>query len=250
MYKIVFIELSGICTAKCPYCPTGQKKLNGRPGKGGFLAMEDFAMVIKDLREKGVMDEGTRIDLFKWGEPFLNPSFNEIVSYLSQEDIPFGLSTNASMLKTFSAEPVLSNLRFLRFSMPGFSQSSYTGIHGFDIAEIKDNISKIVYNFRQCGFEGHAEICFHVYQFNKDEITAARDFATSLGISFNPFYAIFNGVNMYLSYLKQEMDYRLLQRASKEMVLYYVDELIEKTPPDYRCPQWEDILAIDEECNV
>ncbi|GBF34170.1 hypothetical protein DCCM_3282 [Desulfocucumis palustris] len=45
-------------------------------------------------------------------------------------------------------------MRFIIFSMPGFSQESYDKIHGFNFEKIKDNIIKMSRNFRENGFTG------------------------------------------------------------------------------------------------
>jgi hypothetical protein len=133
--------------------------------------------------------------------------------------------------------------------MSGFSQGSYDRIHGFDFGRVRENIETMVSNCRECGFAGRAEILFHVYQFNVDEIEPAREFAESLGIGFTPYMAYFAGYLMMRSYLVGEMPYEELKRASSELFLFYVEGRRKEAPAGYRCPQF-DFLTLDEECRV
>jgi hypothetical protein len=104
-------------------------------------------------------------------------------------------------------------------------------------------------NFRKAGYKGIPTLSYHIYQFNIHEIKSARDFCSSKGLFFVPYIAYINDFNLAMAYLDGTMDYKLLERASKELLLYYVDNHIRDMPKDYYCPQF-DILTIDESCNV
>jgi hypothetical protein len=45
------------------------------------------------------------------------------------------------------------------------------------------------------------------------------------------------------------MPQKLLEDASRELVLYYVDDFISSSKKRYRCPEWSN-LTIDEYCNI
>lgn len=249
MFKDIYFEICGKCNAKCRYCPTGQATLSGASIEGNFIKIESFSKAISYLLQNDFIGKKSVIHLYNWGEPFLNPDLPKIIDFLNNEDIRFALSTNGSVVRFFEKGDILRNLTYLRFSMPGFSQESYSRIHGFNFSKVIGNIRDINNNFRQSGFQGTTEMFFHVYQFNQGELKQASDFANSIGAELKADYALFNGVEMYLRYLKQEMDYSELYTASKEMMLYYIDGQLKNRPHDYACPQFGS-LALDENCNV
>ena len=91
--KTIFFEIVGKCNAKCTYCITG----NGTQS-GGIVDLEKFKETIQTLFEKNIADQNTLFYLFNWGEPFLHPKFNEIISSLSQKNIKYYLSSNFSII--------------------------------------------------------------------------------------------------------------------------------------------------------
>lgn len=248
MFKNVYFEISGICNAKCPWCITGIKNLKGA-SDGKFISIEEFERCIKYMLNNKIIGKNSTICLYNWGEPFLHPKLKDIIKILNSYDLRFGLSTNASYPIFFSEESILEKLSFICFSMPGFSQNSYDKIHGFNFQKIKENIKNIVCNFKNNGFVGEAYIAFHLYQFNRDEALLAKNFCEELNIKFNSSWAYFNGYSILKSYLDNSMDYHTLKKVSKELELFYIDELLNNKPINYKCPQWE-VLTIDEECNV
>ena len=71
-------------------------------------------------------------------------------------------------------------------SMPGFSQASQDRIHGFSFERVKSNILRLREMFHNIPFD----MSYHIYQFNLDEIEAARQFCIQNGIRFAPNYAV------------------------------------------------------------
>lgn len=250
MFQLVQFEISGKCNAKCPWCQTGKKTRNGIRLDKGFIEVDQFSKAIDYLLDNGIVSQSTQFDLFNWGEPLLNPSVKEIVSILNQWNLRFGFSTNASIFVPFEGKASLKNLVVLTFSMPGFSQASYDRIHGFNFEKIKTNIANILKNFRACGFHGRANIVMHGYQFNKDEAKPCMQFAKKMKIGFASYYAYFNDALMFKAYLDSTLPYDQLKAASKDLCLFYVDDLLASRPKNYTCPQMFDVLTIDEECTV
>lgn len=250
MYKNVYFDISGKCNAICPWCTTGYKNRIKSKNDFKFLSLEYFKKAIKYMRNNKIIGDKTIVNLFNWGEPYLNPDFERIIEFLDEQDILFTLSTNASICRTLQKQNVFRNLKAITFSMPGFSQDSYNKIHGFNIEKVKENITTILANIREYGFKGYAQISLHIYQFNQHELELATEFANKLDIEVLPYYAYFNGLDMYMKYMKSEMEYTQLKKASSELMLYYIYDLLQNIPNEYRCPQVEEILAIDENCDV
>jgi MoaA/NifB/PqqE/SkfB family radical SAM enzyme len=238
--KQVFFEITGKCNAKCNYCITG----NGTQ-TGNFVDVEKFKKTINSLYEKKIVDSNTNFSLFNWGEPFLHPQFNEIVTFLSNLNIKFSLSSNLSVIPKNINVDSFKSLESLIISMPGFSQNSYSKIHGFKFDKILDNIktlSKIIPVEKM-------KVSYHIYQFNISEIKLAQEYFRHSNIKIFSSFAYFNDYNMATNYLKNSLSPSNMNTISKELLLFYVDDLIKEMPKDYFCPQFE-YMNIDENCNV
>ena len=252
MFNYVTIEISGICNAKCPYCVTGSQNINKTLKiNNPFIDIEKFEKAIDYILDNKMFNpKYGLIVLYNWGEPFLHPEFNKIVEILNYHSIKFIISTNASKIPKISSATSMKNLNSLYFSMSGFSQASYNKIHGFNFESIKKNIVEITQTFKDLGYKkGITTILYHVYQFNIGEYEEAFYFAKANNINIYPYYAGFNNYENTKKYLNNELSYDFLKKTSKDLMLFYVDELLSKRPSNYRCPQF-DILIVDEECNV
>lgn len=247
MFNRVYFEISGICNAKCYFCQTGQSNMNKIP-TGRFVNIEEFEKSMMYLREHGFINGEAVISLYNWGEPFLHPKIKDIILFLHNNNFHTSLSTNASKPVFFEKGNILKNLTNVTFSMPGFSQSSYDKIHGFNFIKIKKNIVDITKNFREAGFTGQFLIAGHIYQFNMHEILPMQDFAKEHGIQFLPSLAFINDFKRLRKYIQKELEYDYLDQASKALFLFYMEQ-IKKTPDNYKCPQYS-FLSIDSDCNV
>jgi hypothetical protein len=134
--------------------------------------------------------------------------------------------------------------------MSGFSQQSYDRIHGFNFGRIIKNIIEMKNNFLSVGYKGQFLLVFHVYQFNTNEIMPAAEFAKQNQLQFMPSLAVINDSERMVQYLKDEMDYGDIKRASQDLFLFHLtQERKNQRPQNYICPQYAK-LAIDENCNV
>lgn len=238
--KTIFFEIVGKCNAKCTYCITG----NGTQS-GGIVDLEKFKETIQTLFEKNIADQNTLFYLFNWGEPFLHPKFNEIISFLSQKNIKYYLSSNFSIIPKNISKDSFKSCQGIIISMPGFSQSSYDKIHQFKFNKILENINSIL-NFIP---SEKLQVSYHLYQFNITEIKQAQEYFKNIGIRVFSSFAFFNDYNMATKYLKNELSLEEFKKVSKDLLLYYVDDLLEEMPKNYICPQFSQ-MNIDENCNV
>lgn len=248
-YDLVYFEIVGYCNARCPWCMTGSKRIDETAFPSTFIKVDHFENAINYLLDNGFICPGKcRIDLYSWGEPMLHPQLNDILRILSRNNIDFGISTNASKAVHLDRD-VLTNLRELKFSMPGFSQSSYDRIHGFHFETILDNIEILVKNIRKEESPCRVTMLYHIYQFNVDEMRLAAEFCNENSIKFAPYCARLADYNFKKSYLDGSISRELLEKMSKDLFLHYIDELIATMPQNYECPQFN-ILTIDEYCNA
>ncbi len=126
-----------VCNLNCVLCPTGQND-GGR--KKGLLSLELF---------KKVMDECGpylwEVDLYNWGEPFLNRKLFEMVRYSKIYKVKVGISTNLNHFNdTICSELVLSGVDKVIVSLDGASQESVSQYQvGSDFSKVMANIKKI-----------------------------------------------------------------------------------------------------------
>lgn len=250
-YKDVYFEVSGVCNAKCPYCVTGVNCIVGRNLEDirarKFVDLEEFEFTVNYLIANSIISRRESVvQLYNWGEPFLHPHFEKLLSILTKNGVHYGFSTNCSVFKDLSPD-VLTNLNNVTFSMPGFSFDSYDRIHGFNFEQIKQNITTMVNLWRKSGYKGSFVIAYHVYQFNILECEAAAKFASELGIGISFVHASLNGYNLLRSYFDDTMSREALKKCSSELITYFYKDL--KRPANYRCDQF-DYLVINEYCEL
>lgn len=244
MFKNVFFEISGKCNAMCPYCITGKVNRIGGSTNATFVEIEKFKKIIEKLQNIKIVDDKTVFHLYNWGEPFLHPELNNILQFLCEKKIFFSISTNASIIPVVDPK-VFEYLVSLRVSMSGFSKKTYEKIHGFCFEKILKNIDQIVEMIRFKNVRKCVEMCFHLYQFNVEEIGMAEKFCNSRNIKFTPIYAYLAEINQCKSYLDNTLTGKELRQISKDIFLFYVDDLINNMPHNYRCPQYN-CLTINE----
>lgn len=243
-FKNIHFEIVGKCNASCPYCVTGAK--NNPEGK--IISVELFNKAISKLCKTNIIAPNARIALYNWGEPFLHPDISSITEVINQFNLKSIISTNASKIPNVNSS-IVKNLADLYISMSGFSQDSYNRIHKLNFQTVKNNITELVHQLRLNNYKGSIVICYHLYQFNLDEIKTCKEFAKSLKISFYPYYAYLNEWKQMTEWIKGKTPKEKLQQMSEDLFLYYMRDTLNKAPINYKCPQFEH-LSIDEEANI
>lgn len=250
-YMYIGIEISSWCNARCPWCFT--IKMGERQKQipcSGFMSIDTFKSVINRLETLDFLHRDVVINLYAIGEPFLNRDLPEMFSYLNSKSLKYAISTNASIPMLFDKKTeILKNLTNLIISIPGFSQESYDRVHAFRFEKIKQNIVKMINNYRKCGFKGDARLVYHVYQFNLDEIYKAKTFAEENQLDFYPYYAILYEYRHVRDYLTDTLSYKLLKKASQELFLGKMEKTISARPPGYVC-DFYNMLLIDKDTDL
>lgn len=114
----ISIEPTTSCNLRCPECPSGLRSFT-RPT--GMLDPELFRTVIDQLAPTL-----SYLTFYFQGEPYLNPSFTEMVQYASSKGIYTATSTNAHFLNREVAHAtVRSGLHRLIISLDGTTQDAY-----------------------------------------------------------------------------------------------------------------------------
>ena len=244
VFKHVMWDIVGTCTGKCPYCVTGARR--ERPG--GPIPVDLFHEIAERLTACGAIDLDTVVQLYCWGEPLLHPDLAGIIGKLNALGVRFALSTSASKAVPLATDDV-RNLEYLTISMPGFSQNSYDRIHGFRFDEVKKNTTLLIRHLQDADSSADINLVFHVYQFNLDEIPAARRFAAEHGMKFKPCYAIMNDWDLLHSWLEGSLPYEKMRQISEDLFCHEIRRKMREAPSGYACPQL-DYLVVDEAGNV
>jgi radical SAM protein with 4Fe4S-binding SPASM domain len=158
-------------------CPTGQGNKSQPKGKMEF---SQFKKIIDELG-----DYLYEIDLFNWGEPFLNKEIYKMIKYSKDKNIKVNISSNLSSIDQKDAEKIVdSGLSRLIVSLDGASQESLNKYRsGADFEKIISNIKAIKKEkYRKKRKEPKIIWQFLVMRQNENEIGKARKMAKQLGI--------------------------------------------------------------------
>lgn len=174
------IEISSQCNLKCPYCPTGRGEIpvSGR----GYLSREDFHIILEKIRPHAQM-----VQLFNWGEPFMNKDVFYFIETLTSAGISSQISSNLSV-RLFDEETlerlVNSGLESLLASIDGINQQSYEAYRrNGDVSKALANLRNIQLTKERLNSQTpHLIWGFHLNHFNEHEVDAAREFANEIGI--------------------------------------------------------------------
>lgn len=244
-FSAIYLEISSLCNAKCPYCITGRARK--KVTKNSFINVETFSNILQTIHTKKYSKNGN-IYLYVWGEPFLHPNLMRLIDCAAQYPFTYGLSTNGSILpdisKTF-AKAVTS----LCFSCSGFTQQSYNKIHGFNAKKIRENIAGTVHAMRELGAETNFYINYHLYQFNIDEACQMKEFANSLGIGFAANYAIINDWSLTSQWVNRALSPEDAFAIGRDIFSFHAAEVLDAAPQNYHCPQY-DYLSLDTAGNI
>lgn len=175
----VYIEPVGnLCQLKCPLCPVGAQLLDQ---DRIIMPLETFKAILDKLPHIGT------IELYRSGEPFLNPELFAMVRHAHARKIKVVVSTHFSFSKPddFFEDLVASGLDTLVVSLDGTSQESYAQYRvGGDYNLVLSNMKKLVATQKRIGGKTPEIIWqFLVNRYNEHEIATAQGIADAMGIS-------------------------------------------------------------------
>lgn len=177
-YPIKLTVCSGnVCNLKCALCPVGQND------KGRNKGLMEFCTFKKIIDECGPYLY--KLDLFNWGEPFLNKDIFKMVRYAKKFKIKVIISSN---LKHFNekvcSELIKSGVDDLIVSLDGTSQESVNKYQvGNDFNEVISNIKKLVKEKKALNsIKPIIQWRFLVNRYNENEIEEAKDLAKEIGV--------------------------------------------------------------------
>lgn len=173
----LMIEPTNYCNLRCALCPvtTG---LDRPPGN------MDFELFKKVIDEIG--DYIFTMLLWDWGEPFLNRSVYEMITYAKRKDIKIISSTNGHLfsLPENADRLIRSGLDSIIFAVDGVTQETYERYRqGGTLETALQGVRNVVDRKKALGLKTPFVIFrFIVMRHNEHEIPMVKDLANFLGV--------------------------------------------------------------------
>lgn len=173
----VSIEPTTSCNLRCPECPSGLRSFT-RPT--GMLDQHLFQNIIDQLSPTL-----SYLTFYFQGEPYLHPSFTEMVRYAYSKGIYTATSTNAHYLtETAARKTVEAGLDRLIISIDGTSQDTYQSYRvGGSLDKVIEGTKNILRIRRELkSSTPHVIFQFLVVKPNEHQIPEVYALAKELGV--------------------------------------------------------------------
>jgi radical SAM protein with 4Fe4S-binding SPASM domain len=187
MPTIMQMEPTNHCNLRCAVCPV----TTGMDRDQGYMDLMLFKKLIDE-----VSDYLFLILLWDWGEPLLNPSVLDMISYAQNNGVKVVMSTNGHLLArdNYAERVVTSGLDTLIVAVDGISQETYQQYRqGGRLEQVLEGVKKVVQKKRELNaLYPRINFRFIVMKHNEHEVSQLKEFARSLGVdvltlkTFNP----------------------------------------------------------------
>jgi radical SAM protein with 4Fe4S-binding SPASM domain len=171
------IEPTSACNLKCVLCPVTE----GLERPQGHMELRTFKRIIDELGQHLFI-----IILWDWGEPFLNPSIYDMISYARTRDIGVVSSTNGHVFARgdHAEQLVHSGIDYIVFAVDGVTQATYERYRqGGDLETVTAGIKRIVEARHALQSRTPLiDLRFLVMKHNEHEIPQLEAFARSLEV--------------------------------------------------------------------
>ena len=171
------IEPDARCNLSCVICPV----TTGMDRPTGSMSLDTFRKLIDEVGDYLFL-----ILLWDWGEPLLNPSLFEMISYAARKGIKVLCSTNGQLLaQDDRAEKVIrSGLDALIIAMDGISQETYQLYReGGSLESVLRGVEGVVAKKRELQTDRPLiNLRFLAMRHNEHEIPRLEGLARSLGV--------------------------------------------------------------------
>ncbi|MGH7319687.1 MAG: radical SAM/SPASM domain-containing protein [Candidatus Rokuibacteriota bacterium] len=170
------VEPTTVCNLKCPLCPVPSHL--HRPAS--HMPMHTYRDVIDDLA--GYAES---IDLWNFGEPFLNPEIFNMIKYAEDRGIRVRVSTNSTRLgEEDVAEVFRSELSSIIVCLDGASKETHERYRiGSEYEKVVEGISRLARRKRALArSRPFIRLQFLVFRYNEHEIDAIVELAEGIGV--------------------------------------------------------------------
>lgn len=173
----VSIEPTTSCNLRCPECPSGLRQFSRNTG---MLTMDLYQKIVNEIGNKLMY-----MILYFQGEPYLNPSFFDIVKDAKSRRIYTATSTNAHFLNDEnSRKTVESGLDRIIVSLDGIGQETYAAYRvGGRYQRVLDGVDNLVKWKRKLKSKTpHIILQFIVFRTNEHQIDEVKALSKKLGV--------------------------------------------------------------------
>ena len=171
------IDPINMCNLRCKVCPTGQNM----PGR--TRTKMSFELYKKILDEVGPYL--IQLNLFNWGEPFMNENIFKMIRYAKKYKINVLISANINYFNDqICKEIVNSGLDELEISLDGTSQKTASKYQqGINFKKSIENMKKVIdYKKKKNSKKPHIKWFFLVNKYSEPEIENAKELAKKIGV--------------------------------------------------------------------
>lgn len=177
------IEVAGVCNLRCPSCPRGNFS---RQPPSGFMSLPVYEQVLdKIIAEDPLVWE---IELYRWGEPLLNPALPEMIAAARDRGVEVVLSTNLNIQKGLE-RVVEAGPRQMIISASGWGESYEVTHRGGRWELLLENLKRLGGLRSAYRSDMEIEIYYHVYKDRQDDFLMMKNLAADLGLTFRPTWA-------------------------------------------------------------
>lgn len=141
----IYIDPCGACNFRCSFCPCENSDYRNAD-RFKIMPLELFKKMVDDMVT--FPEQVKVVNLWSWGEPFLNPHLPEMIKYLRDSGAcrEIRCCTNGSFLNhEMNTKLIDAGLDMLRISVEALDDEGYRAITGVDISfdRIVENISDL-----------------------------------------------------------------------------------------------------------
>jgi radical SAM protein with 4Fe4S-binding SPASM domain len=148
---VIYIDPTNKCNFRCMFCPTGDKELLRKVGRSECrMSLQLFKKIVDDL--KAFPCKLKLANVYKDGEPLLNPHFPEMIRYLKDANVvdKIWTKTNGALLKPdLNRKLVAAGLDLVCISVEAVDAAGYLEIANahIDYEKFRENV-KDLYDHR------------------------------------------------------------------------------------------------------
>lgn len=168
------IELTNRCNALCTFCP------RDKTPKQGFMTEAHFRQAVFRAKE-----ENLTVMLTGQGESLIHPEFSRFINILKEENVPFGLTTNASLLKAERSAVLLeAGIKRITFSVSDLGDD-YKKVYNLDVENTLANIDEFIRQNNLLEANKRAEVWVSIVEHgaNAEQIDHMREFWKARGVT-------------------------------------------------------------------
>lgn len=173
---VLRIEPTNICNLRCPRCSCG---INTDPRKKGYMAMEDFRLIIEENKKNAIF---VRLD--GNGEPTLHPKIVEMIKIAKAYGYAVSMSTNFNTNRCADVEEfIVSGLDRLIIAIDGSTQANYEKYRvGGNLTLVEERLSYLLNTRKRLGSKKpFTEVQFLDWGYNHNDIPIIRQKVRQLG---------------------------------------------------------------------